>query len=204
MQQLNSLNRAVEYVQKTEELEFRFMSAVRRMKKAFNLCSASENFTDIDIDKIHFYQAVRSVLYKLTKGEALDTEQMNMKVRKLLEGAIQSDGIEELFETGKHIDFDIFSDEYMARIEKINLTNTKIKALQILLSYAIMEFQRVNKIKSIEVAERMRAVVDTYNNRRKDEAFANEVLDDVANQLADLIHELKQEKNSFKKNWYRL
>lgn len=33
---------------------------------------------------------------------------MNMKVRKLLEGAIQSDGIEELFETGKHIDFDIF------------------------------------------------------------------------------------------------
>ena len=29
------------------------------------------------------------------------------------------------------------------------------------------------------------------------EAFANEVLDDVANQLAALIHELKQEKNSF-------
>lgn len=199
LQQLNCLNRAVEYVQQTEELELRFMSAVRRMKKAFNLCSASETFTDKDIDKIHFYQAVRSVLYKLTKGEAPDTEQMNMKVRKLLEGAIQSDGIEELFETGKHIDFDIFSDEYMARIEKINLPNTKIKALQRLLSYAIMEFQRVNKIKSIEFAERMKAVVDTYNNRRKDEAFANEVLDDVANQLADLIHELKQEKNSFEK-----
>lgn len=39
------------------------MSAVRRMKKAFNLCCASESFTDKDIDKIHFYQAVRSVLY---------------------------------------------------------------------------------------------------------------------------------------------
>lgn len=120
-----------------------------------------------------------------------------MKVRKLLEGAIQSDGIEELFETGKYIDFDIFSDEYMARIEKINLPNTKIKALQRLLTYAIEEFQRVNKIKSIEFAERMKQVVDTYNNRRKDEAFANEVLDDVANQLANLIHELKNEKNSF-------
>ncbi|MCI9179201.1 MAG: DUF3387 domain-containing protein, partial [Lachnospiraceae bacterium] len=34
-------------------------------------------------------------------------------------------------------------------------------------------------------------------NRRKDEAFANEVLDDVANQLADLIQELKAERNSF-------
>ena len=43
----------------------------------------------------------------------------------------------------------------------------------------------------------MKAVVETYNNRRKDEAFANEVLDDVANQLADLIQELKAERNSF-------
>ena len=44
----------------------------------------------------------------------------------------------------------------------------------------------------------MKAVVEIYNNRRKDEAFANEVLDDVANQLADLIQELKTERNSFK------
>lgn len=198
VEQLNCLNRAVEYVQMTQDLEFRFMAAVRKMKQAFNLCSSSERFTDADIEKVHFYQAVRSVLFKLTKGEAPDISQMNARVRELLDSAIQSDGIEELFETGKHIDIDIFSDEYMARIEKIHMPNTKIKALQRLLSYAIEEFKRVNKIKSIEFAERMKAVVETYNNRRRDEAFANEVLNDVANQLADLIHELKAERNSFK------
>ncbi len=198
VEQLNCLNRAVEYVQMTQDLELRFMAAVRKMKQAFNLCSSSERFTDADIEKVHFYQAVRSVLFKLTKGEAPDISQMNAKVRELLDSAIQSDGIEELFETGKHIDIDIFSDEYMARIEKIHMPNTKIKALQRLLSYAIEEFKRVNKIKSIEFAERMKAVVETYNNRRRDEAFANEVLNDVANQLADLIHELKAERNSFK------
>ena len=198
VEQLNCLNRAVEYVQMTQDLELRFMAAVRKMKQAFNLCSSSERFTDADIEKVHFYQAVRSVLFKLTKGEAPDISQMNARVRELLDSAIQSDGIEELFETGKHIDIDIFSDEYMARIEKIHMPNTKIKALQRLLSYAIEEFKRVNKIKSIEFAERMKAVVETYNNRRKDEAFANEVLDDVANQLADLIQELKEERNSFK------
>lgn len=197
VEQLNCLNRAVEYVQLTQDLELRFMAAVRKMKQAFNLCSSSEQFTNADIEKVHFYQAVRSVLFKLTKGEAPDVSQMNAKVRKLLDSAIQSDGIEELFETGKHIDVDIFSDAYMARIEKIPMPNTKIKALQRLLSYAIEEFKRVNKIKSIEFAERMKAVVETYNNRRKDEAFANEVLDDVANQLADLIQELKAERNSF-------
>ena len=198
VEQLNCLNRAVEYVQLTQDLELRFMAAVRKVKQAFNLCSFSEQFTNTDIEKVHFYQAVRSVLFKLTKGDAPDTSQMNAKVRKLLDEAIQSDGIEELFETGKHINVDIFSDEYMARIEKITMPNTKIKALQRLLSYAIEEFKRVNKIKSIEFAERMRVVVETYNNRRKDEAFANEVLDDVANQLADLIQELKAERNSFK------
>ena len=198
VEQLNCLKRAVEYVQLTQELELRFMASVRRMKKAFNLCNSSEQFTDSDIEKVHFYQAVRSILFKMTKGEAPDTTQMNIKVRRLLEDALQSDGIEELFESGKHIDIDIFSDEYIARIEKINMPNTKIKALQRLLSYAIEEFKRVNKIKSIEFSERMRLAVDSYNNRRRDEAFANEVLNDVANQLADLIHEIKLEKNSFK------
>ena len=198
LKQLNCLNRAVEYVQMTEELEQRFMAAAKRLKQAFNLCSSSEEFTENEVEKVHFYQAVRSILYKLAKGDAPDVASMNAKVRKMLEDAIQSDGIEELFETGTRVDFELFSDEYMARIERIQLPNTKIKALQRLLTLAIEEFKRVNKIKSLEFSERMRNVVEIYNNRRRDEAFANEVLDDVANQLADLLHELKNEQQSFK------
>lgn len=197
-QQLDCINRAVEYVQLSNELETRFMAAVRRMKQAFNLCSSSEKFSDNDKDYIHFYCAVRSILFKLTKGDAPDISQMNARVRELLEGAIQSDGIEELFESGKHIEVDIFSDEYMSKINAIQLQNTKIKILQRLLSQAIEEYKKVNKIKGIEFSERLKQVVDEYNNRRRDEAYANEVLDDVAEQLAKLLSELKAEKNSFK------
>ena len=50
----------------------------------------------------------------------------------------------------------------------------------------------------IEFSERMKRVVDEYNNRRKDEAFANEVLNDVAEHLTNLLEDLKKEKNSFK------
>ena len=198
VEQLACLNRAVEYVQLTEELERRFMAAVKRMKQAFNLCTSSDKFTNEDRDYIAFYCAVRSILFKLTKGDAPDTAQMNARVRELLEGAIQSDGIEELFETGKHISVDIFSDEYMDKINAIQLPNTKIKIMQRLLSQAIEEYKKVNKIMSMEFAERMKRVVDEYNNRRKDEVFANEVLDDVAEQLATLLDELKKEKTSFK------
>lgn len=197
-EQLTCLNRAVEYVQLSEELEIRFMAAVKRMKQAFNLCSSSEKLSDEDKDYIHFYCAVRSILFKLTKGDAPDIAQMNARVREMLEGAIQSDGIEELFETGKHISVDIFSDEYMDKINAIQLPNTKIKILQRLLSQAIDEFRKVNKIMGVEFADRLKRVVDEYNNRRRDEAYANEVLDDVAEQLAQLLEELKKEKNSFK------
>ena len=123
---------------------------------------------------------------------------MNVRVRRMIEEAIQSDGIEELFETGKHISVDIFSDEYMNKINAIQLPNTKIKILQRLLSQAIDEFKKVNKIMGVEFADRLKRVVDEYNNRRRDEAYANEVLDDVAEQLAQLLSELKTEKNSFK------
>ena len=61
-------------------------------------------------------------------------------------------------------------------------------------------FRRIiaNRIMGMEFSERLKRVVDEYNNRRRDEAFANEVLDDVAEQLAKLLEELKLEKDSFK------
>lgn len=196
-EQLDCLNRAVEFVQRTESLETRFMAQVKRMKQAFNLCSSSNMLTDQEKDQIHFYVAVRSVLFKLTKGDAPDIAQMNAKVQRMLEDAIQSDGIEELFETGEHIQTDVFSDEYLEKIANIKLPNTKIKILQRLLSQAITEYMKVNKIKGLEFSERLQHVVDLYNDRRRDEALANEVLSDVADQLADLLQQLKAEKTSF-------
>lgn len=51
----------------------------------------------------------------------------------------------------------------------------------------------------VEFADRLKRVVDEYNNRRRDEAYANEVLDDVAEQLAQLLAELKAEKTHLRK-----
>jgi len=200
LEQLECLNHAVEYVQLTEEIETRFMAAVKRMKTAYNLCSGSDELSDKEKDTIHFYLAVRSILFKLTKGDAPDISQMNAKVQKLIAEAILSDGVEELFQVGKESDqpeIDIFSDEYLARINKIPLPNTKIKILHRLLSQAIEEYKKVNKIKGVDFSDRLRAVVDSYNDRRKDAKFADEVLDDVADQLAQLLADLKNEKNSF-------
>lgn len=200
LEQLECLNHAVEYVQITHEMEERFMSCVKRMKDAYNLCSGGDELTDKERDKIHFYLAIRSVLRKLTKGDAPDTTQMNARVSRMVEEAIQADGVTEIFtlekETGR-LEQDIFSDEYLERINRIPLVNTKIKILQRLLKNAIDEYRKINKMKGVDFTERMNAVVELYNSRRKDKAFANEVLDDVAEQLTKLLEELGKDKKSF-------
>lgn len=200
LEQLECLNHAVEYVQMTHELEERFMACVKRMKDAYNLCSGGDELTDKERDKIHFYLAIRSVLRKLTKGDAPDIAQMNARVARMVEEAIQADGVTEIFTIEKEterLEQDIFSDEYLERINRIPMVNTKIKILQRLLKNAIDDYRKINKIKGVDFTERMNAVVDLYNSRRKDKAFANEVLDDVAEQLTKLLEELGKDKHSF-------
>lgn len=196
-EQLVCLNNAVEFIQATEELETRFMANVRKLRKAYNLCSSSESLTDEDREYIYFYCAVRSVLFKLTKGDTPDIEQMNAAVQKLIEAAIQSDGIEELFENSKQAAADLFSEEYLNKINAIALPNTKVKILQQLLTQAINEFATVNKIMGVEFAERLKKIVDDYNNRSRDEALAADVLNDVTEQLTSLFEKLKTEVKSF-------
>ena len=200
LEQLECLKHAVEFVQITKDMEDRFMAATKRLKEAFNLCVGGDELTDDERDKIHFYFAVRSILYKYTKGEAPDAAQMNEHVSRMVEEALQAEGVTELFTVGKdtkRLEEDIFGDEYLARISRIPLVNTKIKILQRLLKKAIDEYRRVNKIKGVDFTKRLNTIVDLYNARRNDKAFANEVLDDVAEQLTRLLEELGKDKMSF-------
>lgn len=197
-EQLECLNQAVEFVQTTQELEERFMSAVRRMKEAYNLCSGGDELSDSERDVIHFYLAVRAVLYKLTKSDVPDAEQMNKQVARMIEEAIQAEGVTEIFSVEKdtpRLQEEIFSTKYIERINRIPLINTKIKILQKLLRQAIENYRKVNKMKGVDFSKRMNAIVDLYNARRKDKTFANEVLDDVAEQLTKLLEELGKDKS---------
>lgn len=199
-EKLDCLKEAVEFIQRTKDLEQRFMSNVRRLTKAFNLCNSGKDFTRNELDTIHYYQAVRSILYKLIKGDAPDIDTMNAHVECMLQDAIQSEGVQEIFSTNVDLDaesVDLFSDEYLTRISRIKLPNTKIKVLTQLLKKQITEFKRVNKIKGVTFEQRLQAIVDDYNNRLSDKDYIKSVLDDVSNQLIDLLAQLKDEKNSF-------
>ena len=199
LDQLNCLNRASEYAQQLDKREKRFMALVKRLKAAFDICSGSESITQDDRDRIHFYLAVRSIVFKLTKGNAPDTAQMNARVREMIAEALKADGVEEIFKMGEENEgeVDIFDDDYLARIEKIKLPNTRIKLLQQLLARAIEDFKKVNKTKGLDFSEKFRRLVDQYNERKEDSVLVSDVLEDFSDEIIDLLQALKKEKESF-------
>ncbi|CAM4331316.1 type I restriction endonuclease subunit R [Gillisia limnaea] len=192
--QLNTLNKAVEYVQQTKELENRFMGLVKRLKAAYDICAGSEKITQTERDFIHFYLAVRSIVFKLTKGNAPDTAQMNAKVREMIKNALASEGVEEIFKMGDETNSqqDIFDEDYLAKIDKIKLPNTKIKLLQQLLAKAIEEIKKVNKVKGVDFSKKMEGLVSRYNERKGD-VLRGEVYEEMADQLTELIWQVQKE-----------
>ncbi len=195
LEQLNTLNMAAEFVQQTKEFETRFMDLVKRLKAAYDICAGSEKVTQTERDYTHYYLAIRSIVFKLTKGNAPDTAQMNAKVREMIKDALQSDGVEEIFKLGEESETeeDLFDEEYLEKISKIKLPNTKIKLLQQLLSRAIGQIRKVNKVKGVDFTKKMQTLVEYYNNREANDIFRSEVYEEMAEALTNLIWEVHKE-----------
>jgi type I restriction enzyme R subunit len=195
LEQLNCLNRAAEYAQCTKEFETRFMDMVKRLKTAYDICTGSEQLTQKERDYTHFYLAVRSIVFKLTKGNAPDTAQMNARVHEMIKDALSSDGVEEIFkmDSDNETEQDIFDEDYLAKIDKIKLPNTKIKLLQKLLAKVIGEMKKVNRIKGIDFSQKMERLVERYNQRDANDILRSEVYEEMAEQLTNLIWEVHKE-----------
>ncbi len=195
VEQLNCLNNAAEFAQITDKIEKRFMQLVKRLKAAYDICCGSEELKQQERDQIHFYLAVRSIIFKLTKGDAPDTAQMNAKVREMIKEALVADGVEEIFKMGedKAGSVDIFDDDYLAKIEKIKLPNTKVKLLQQLLARAIDDFKKINKAKGTDFSKKFKALVEAYNERKEEDVLVSDVLEDFSTEIVDLIRALHRE-----------
>lgn len=144
--------------------------------------------------------AIRSIIYKQTKGDAPDAEVMNRVVEDMVREAITCTGIENII--NEHKSVDLFSDDFLKELEKVKLPITKFNALLKLLRKAITAYGRTNKVKTLEFSERLRKVVEEYNGRDK-LVFTSEVVSDFVNDLSDqlirIMNDLKDDKASFEK-----
>jgi type I restriction enzyme R subunit len=200
LERLVCLNHAAEFVQMSKETETRFMDLSRKLKAAYEICFPSGELTDEETARAQFYLAIRSIIYKQTKGDAPDAEVMNRVVEKMVQDAITCTGIENIVNADKPED--LFSDDFQKQLDEIDLPISKFNALLKLLKKAISGYGRINKIKAIAFDERLKKVVESYNNRDK-LVFTSEVVADFINGLSDelikILSDLQADKTSFEK-----
>jgi len=195
LDQLNTLNNAANYALASNKRHKTFMDLVQRMKAAYDICVGSDALSTDDKAKIHYYMTVRTLLFKITTGDAPDAAQMNQKVRELVKDALISDGVEEIFKLGDNTDgsVNLFDDDYLAKIEKIKQPNTKIELLKQLLAKAIGEMKKTNKVQGINFTKKMNALVEKYNERDEQDTLRSEVIKDFTDEIINLYQELRED-----------
>ena len=198
LEQLQTLNGAADHIASKEDKKKLFMAHAKRLNQAFKMCSSSDHISKDERAHILFFSAVRAVIFKSTHGEAPDVEEMNIHVRKLMQAAMESSGVEEVVKIieNKQGDLDLFDPEHLERIEEIKLPNLRLKLLERLLRQQITELGKINKIKAIEFVERLNNLIKDYNDRSDDAVFATEVMEAVTKGIKEMMQDVANEKNN--------
>lgn len=200
LERLMCLNNAAEYIQTNKETESRFMGLSRKLKAAYEICFPSGELTDSETSTAQFYLAIRSIIYKQTKGDAPDAEIMNRVVEQMVKDAISCTGIENIVNSDEPED--LFGEKFSKELDSINLPISKFNALLKLLRKAISNYGQTNKVKAIEFDKRLKAVVEKYNERDA-LVFTSEVVADFINDLSDelikIMQDLQFDQTSFEK-----
>jgi type I restriction enzyme R subunit len=201
LDRLLTLNKGIEFVQRTADRETRFMGHCQRMKKAFDLCVGDPRITDQEMFKLHFYCAIRSAILKLSREERPDAERMNEEVRKLVDACI---AVMDDQDEGEIKKTQIFSEEYLKKIQGIPYKNTKFKMLLEMLRKAIKQYSKTNMFKAEEFSKRMKNLVDKYNKRDgqvmvSNDDIINEFIDSLSDEARAILEDLQKDANEFEK-----
>ena len=195
LEQLDTLQQAAELVQQTDEMEKRFMKHTSIMKSAYNMCNNDERITKEEVNDVHFFSGVRSIIYKTTTGESPDATQMNRHVLKLVNEALISEEVVAIntMRLDNSEQIDLLATQYMEKLKRLPYKNTKVKLMEQLLKRVIDSVKKVNKVKAVSFTERLNTIIDQYNDRSDDIVLADEIVTEVAKQLADLFEEIKKD-----------
>jgi type I restriction enzyme R subunit len=120
---------------------------------------------------------------------------MNRHVLKLVNEALISEEVVAIntMRLDNSEQIDLLATQYMEKLKKLPYKNTKVKLMEQLLKRVIDSVKKVNKVKAVSFTERLNGIIDKYNDRSDDIVLADEIVTEVAKQLADLFEEIKKD-----------
>ena len=157
------------------------------LSRAFSLCVPHEEAMKIK-DKVYFLQAVKARLQKFeTMGEARATGEVETAIRQVVDQAIQSHEVIDIFDAAgmKKPDISILSEEFLEEIKGMKRKNLAMELLRKLLNDEIRIRTKTNIVQTKKLMEMLEQAIRKYQNKLLTAA-------QVINELIDLAREVRK------------
>ncbi len=148
-----------------EEEQKSFIREATALSQAETLC---RSMLDTRIkQEIEFFKCVKAGICKTAGRTGITTNEINARIMKMLEQAIEQDGVYNIFAQAgkKNPEISILSEEYMEKIRRMKHKNIAAEMLRKLLEDNIRVFARTGVVKSQLFSEKMQKLLKMYNNR---------------------------------------
>ena len=171
-----------------EDEQKSFIREATALSQAETLC---RSMLDARIkQEIEFFKCVKAGICKTAGRMGITTNEINARIMKLLEQAIEQDGVYNIFaEAGKkNPEISILSEDYMEKIRRMKHKNIAAEMLRKLLEDNIRVFSKTGVVKSKLFSEKMQKVLKMYNNRLITSA---EVIEELLNLSKEMTEAYK-------------
>jgi len=186
---LKALSSGINYVLGFDEEDKKdFIREATALTQADTLArSLLDDKTKIEVE---YFKAVKVGICKITGKGTLTTNEVNSRIITILEQAIMQEGVIDIFKATEqnNPEIAILSEEYMKNIRNMTQKNIAAELLRKLLSGNIRIFQKTNLVKAELFSDKLKRLMQQYNNRLIDSA-------EVIEQLLQLSKEIIESSN---------
>lgn len=193
----------------TSKVSFKtyFLTAVRRMRTAFDICQPSGELGEEESALAQCFIAIAGFVRKMSGTSDVDTDTMNRTVSKMVEEALKYNQVESILEAGE--EEDIFSPEYYEKLTDVKMPATKLELLIKMIRKQIKEYGKVNQIAAKTFQEMLEKTIEEYHERRKhltaeeagetQEKASNDIIESATRQALEILKKMNEHRESFRK-----
>jgi len=156
-----------EHLLEQEDGKTRWNQVITELSRAFALCAASDEATEIR-DDVALFQAIQAALNKRDSGHRKTPEQIDAAVRQLVSKAITTDGqVIDVFTAAglPKPDISILSDGFLAEVRGLKHKNVAAELLEKLLKDELKVRSKRNLVQSQLFSEKLKKTLNAYHNR---------------------------------------
>ena len=156
-----------QHILEQEDGKKRWVQVVTELSRAFALCAASDEATEIR-DDVSFFQSLQAALNKQSSLNRKTPEQIDAAIRQLVSKAITTEGeVIDVFTAAglPKPDISILSDQFLAEVRGLKHKNVAAELLEKLLKDELKVRSKRNLVQSQVFSEKLKKTLNAYHNR---------------------------------------